>query len=446
MSILGNPICMPIGGKAAKGSNLFLAVSLPRSIYYEQAAEWLKIKDDPKAAIAETQWDGQVVCGNSLWLLYGNHAYAYSLEDGELLEDVELTGASGYPSMAIVTDGVSRIWIARISPTFTGSGYVSGISGRGWVAQHANIILYEFDIGTKAVKQLFSYDSGESGRYPTPGWGSNGGGSVTAATTHRIGVIGYSLEDNKIYCGKAYTNFRWQGLYYNSSAGSSQTMTSATIVGSSSGMFEYDLSTNEGTAIAAHPQNNSHMGLYFFDDEDFFYVGNGYTGNDKGMGIYRYNKLSNTWESITTAFEGYTVGPFSYVQLGDKMLQISQTATGIFDPTTGNLDQASVPTVPPDNTVIYPGFKAYANNILYLITAQGVYKCPFFSEVPADAPIVAKIYKGQKYHTLEPFSIPNKVNFTRTQQVATQDIEIKMYEYASEGGQTIYIEDTGEDA
>ena len=64
-------------------------------LFADYAREWLKIKDDPKAAIAETQWDGQVVCGNSLWLLYGNHAYAYSLEDGELLEDVELTGASG---------------------------------------------------------------------------------------------------------------------------------------------------------------------------------------------------------------------------------------------------------------------------------------------------------------------------------------------------------------
>ena len=57
---------------------------------------------------------------------------------------------------------------------------------------------------------------------------------------------------------------------------------------------------------------------------------------------------------------------------------------------------------------------------------------------------MAKIYKGQKYHTLEPFEIPNKLTFLRTQQVADKDYEIKMYEYASEGGQTIFIEDTEE--
>ena len=89
--------------------------------------------------------------------------------------------------------------------------------------------------------------------------------------------------------------------------------------------------------------------------------------------------------------------------------------------------------------------RAYANNILYLITQQGVYKCPFYTEVPEDAPIVCKIYKGQKYHTLEPFEIPGKISLLRTQQVADRDIEIKMYEYSSEGGQTIYIEDTGEE-
>lgn len=94
---------------------------------------------------------------------------------------------------------------------------------------------------------------------------------------------------------------------------------------------------------------------------------------------------------------------------------------------------------------MYPGFKAFSNNILYLVTNQGVYKCPFFSKVPEDAPIVAKIYKGQKYHTLEPFEIPGKLKLLRTQQIADKDYEIKMYEYSSEGGQTIYIEDTGEE-
>lgn len=447
MSILGNPICMPIGGKAAKGSNLFLAVSLPRSIYYEQAAEWLKIKDDPKAAIAETQWDGQVVCGNSLWLLYGNHAYAYSLEDGELLEDVELTGASGNYCNAICTDGVSRIWFVRSTVTplsITPAG--AGVSNRTYVKRTTSS-LYQFGTGSKAVDLLSTkteevsgtFRNNSSSRSPTVNE------QPTVTSLSGCGLIGYSESSNAVYFGAI--PFRSLGgtiRYYTGE--NTSTHIGLTTLYSDIKVYKYDLTQNQADVIADLPISTPFRGRYFYDDEDFFYVGNGYSNAGKEKTIYRYNKLSNTWESITTAFEGYTVGPFSYIQLGDKMLQISQTATGIFDPTTGNLDQASVPTVPPDSTVIYPGFKAYANNILYLVTSQGVYKCPFFSEVPADAPIVAKIYKGQKYHTLEPFSIPNKVNFTRTQQVATQDIEIKMYEYASEGGQTIYIEDTGEDA
>ena len=441
MSILGNPICMPIGGKAAKGSNLFLAVNLPRSIYYEQAAEWLKIKDDPKAAIAETQWDGQVVCGNSLWLLYGNHAYAYSLEDGELLEDVELTGASGNYCNAICTDGVSRIWFVRISVSAAASG-LSALNA-GYMTRTDSMTVYEFDIGTKSVKNLATQTSQ---RTQTIGNYGGFGGQITAQSNFQIGYIGYSSSSHAVYFGKPKNSATIRYTAYYSNLGNQTGTTSITVSGCSLAGAFYDLNENQLHPISSYPSNDNFTGLFFYDDADFVYMGGGYEAATKGARIDRYNKLSNTWESITTAFEGYTVGPFSYVQLGDKILQISQTATGIFDPTTGNLDQASVPTVPPDNTVIYPGFKAYANNMLYLITAQGVYKCPFFSEVPADAPIVAKIYKGQKYHTLEPFSIPNKVNFTRTQQVATQDIEIKMYEYASEGGQTIYIEDTGEDA
>lgn len=441
MSILGNPICMPIGGKAAKGSNLFLAVNLPRSIYYEQAAEWLKIKDDPKAAIAETQWDGQVVCGNSLWLLYGNHAYAYSLEDGELLEDVELTGASGNYCNAICTDGVSRIWFVRISVSAAASG-LSALNA-GYMTRTDSMTVYEFDIGTKSVKNLATQTSQ---RTQTIGNYGGVGGQITAQSNFQIGYIGYSSSSHAVYFGKPKNSATIQYTAYYSNLGDRTGTTSITVSGCSLAGAFYDLNENQLHPISSYPSNDNFTGLFFYDDADFVYMGGGYEAATKGARIDRYNKLSNTWETITTAFEGYTVGPFSYIQLGDKMLQISQTATGIFDPTTGNLDQASVPTVPPDSTVIYPGFKAYANNILYLVTSQGVYKCPFFSEVPADAPIVAKIYKGQKYHTLEPFSIPNKVNFTRTQQVATQDIEIKMYEYASEGGQTIYIEDTGEDA
>lgn len=443
MSILGNPVCMPIGGKAAKGNQMFLGITLPRSIYYEQAAEWLKIKDDPKAAIPENQWDGQVICGNSLWLLYNNHAYAYSLENGDLLEDVTLSGASGSYSNAITTDGKNRIWFVRttITPPHLSR---NGPSNEGlWTYSHQlTVHLYEFSITSKSVKLLNTQTCVNQ----TTVYNKLPGYVPTISTSPTIvqllgGFIGYT-NAQKIYFGAIPLNSQGGQIQYRDS--SYVTYRSIPDYSFFTQIWEYDLNSTSAKAIANIPASTPVRGRFFYDDTDFFYTGSGYGNMGRDKSIFRYNKLSNTWETVTSNFEGYTDGHFSCIQLGDKMLQISQTATGVFDPKTGNLETLSVPVIPPDNTPIYSGFKAYSNNILYLTTAQGIYKCPFFSAVPDDAPIVAKIYKGQRYHTLEPFEIPNKLKFLRTQQVADKDYEIKMYEYASEGGQTIFIEDSGE--
>lgn len=432
MSILGNPICMPIGGKAAKGSQMFLAVSLPRSLYYTQAAEWLKIKDNPRDGINELQWDGQVVCGGNLWELYGNNAYCYSLENGELLETVPLTGINGTCCNGITTDGVSRIWIVRM--VWSGNGNET-------VTQLASYCLYEFNTETKSVKSLYKSPthyvmSHEYGGFTT--WVSFN------PTVCRLGMIGYSQYSQCVYFGVCgtYGQMTTSGTY-KPRGGSYD-----------SAVYIYDLSSNALLTSTTRPttQQNS-TGAFFYDDGDDFYTGGGFahvscknnaTLNQKEKCIYKYTKATGTWTQITNSFEGYSVGFFSYVQIGDAMLQIGKDATGIFDPKTGNLKTLSTPVIPPDATEMYAGFKAFGNNILYLITNQGVYKCPFFSSVPEDAPIVCKIYKGQKYHTLEPFEIPNKLKLLRTQQVADKDYEIKMYEYSSEGGQTIYIEDVNE--
>lgn len=439
--IIGRPI-VPIGGKAAKGSQLFLAVTLPPSIYYAQASEWLKIKENPKAAVAEANWDGQVVCGGHLWELYGNNAYCYSLENGELLETVALTGISGACCQGIATDGVSRIWIVRLSA----SVYISGLGALGTINFYRTdtMTLFEFDITTKSIKLLCSPTSTRT--TPEPHYGGQNARQQNSSN-YKIGYIGYSASSETVYFGNPRIDVSFQYTYYGSSSGNSTGTTYSSVTGHSLGGAAYDLMENTVSSIATYPLQYDFAGLYFYENtnHDFFYVGGGYNASLKGTHIERYNKLSNTWETVSTAFEGYTVGPFAYVDLGNKMLQISQTATGVFDPITGELDPSPVPVVPPDSTVIYPCFKAYANNILYLITQQGVYKCPFYTEVPEDAPIVCKIYKGQKYHTLEPFEIPGKISLLRTQQVADRDIEIKMYEYSSEGGQTIYIEDTGEE-
>ena len=448
MSILGNPVCLPIGGKAAKGSRMFLGVTLPRSIYYEQAAEWLKIKDNVKADIAETQWDGQVVCGNSLWEIYGNNAYSYSLETGDLLETISLKGIENSPCCSVATDGINRIWILRVnqeSPKIQSNAGAGSYWGM-WTYSHTLIVkLYEFDVSSKSVKELTTQQvsdihtfSNQSTSNPATMW-TNPNVQLYCGS----GLMGYSKASNKVYFGSIPLSSSGGQIRYYQSSGSG-TLTTIPDKNFYLHVWEYDLFNTTAKEIKSIPASEKIRGRYFYDEEDFFYIGNGYSTSVREKKIFRYNKQSDTWETISTNFEGYSDGHFTYIALGDKMLQISQTATGIFDPKTGNLEPMTVPVIPPDNTVMYPGFQAYSNNILYLVNSQGVYKCPFFSSIPDDAPIVCKIYKGQKYHTLEPFEIPNKIKLLRTQQIAEQDIEIKMYEYASEGGQTIFIEDIGE--
>lgn len=445
MAVYGTPI-VPIGGKASKGSQMFLAVTLPRSIYYEQASEWLKIKDDPKDNILETHWDGQVVCGGNLWKLNGNSAFCYSLEDGELLETIDLSPTAGqYYSSAIDTDGQSRIWFVRInhsvnvSTTKTRYDYVYDIPF------YLNIYfnLYELNITSKSIKLLFSASEKTENFYNHSCYGIKQLTRQGDYLNSFLGFLKYSKISNKLYLGNLIGSRNWVSYVYFSKTNEQSNSITLNFLGSKA-FYEYDLEKNEYKKLANYNGTISMRGQFAYDTEDFLYVGNGYSVNDKEKIITRYNKLSNTWETITTIFEGYNNGPFAYINLGDKILQVSQTATGVFDPLTGNLDPSPVPVIPPDEMVIYPCFKAYSNNILYLITNKGIYKCPFYTNIPEDAPIVCKIYKGQKYHTIEPFEIPNKISLKRTQQIAEQDIEIKMYEYSSEGGQTIYIEDTGE--
>lgn len=442
-SIYGKPLVGLSGsGAVGAGGKFLYSVTLPRSIYYEQAAEWLKIKDEPSSVIPELNWDGQVVCGGSLWLLKDNKAEAYSLEDGSLLETNVLTSIQGGPVGSITTDGESRIWFLRAARNYR----VSRETGAGITPTyvHANItlFLYEFDINTKSYRQLNSQALPEY--------------KVFAGSKYAIGfknssedfvnfsILGYSKTSNTLYWGKFA--FKTTVSYNYTTSNSGNTFTGNTPIESSiTDMYKYNLQENENTPIASFPVNDIYGNFFCYDESDFLYTGMGYNKSSTTKYIYRYNKQSNTWEVVNAAAEGNALGPFAYINLGDKVLCYSKTTINVFDPKTGSLETGSVPQIPPDDEDVFSGFKAYANNILYLRTSKGIYKCPFYSSVPEDAPIVAKIYKGQKYHTLEPFEIPNKVKFLRTQQTAIQDIEIKMYEYSSEGGQTIYIENVGEE-
>lgn len=164
----------------------------------------------------------------------------------------------------------------------------------------------------------------------------------------------------------------------------------------------------------------------------------------------KFNPSNNTFSTIVSnpawagfsqnyPYVGSTLGIPSYVTLGDTGYTFNGNSVYAFDIKTGSAFTSQMPGAAPGANA-YGGMCAKLGNTLYSMDTSGFYKCVLYENLPADAPVVCKIYKGQKYHSIEPFNVGSKLSVKRTQQTAISDIEIKMYEYDSGGGQILYIE------
>lgn len=410
------------GGLASAGAGKGLYyVELPRSIYYGDAAEWLVSRSD--TAISGDSW--QVVCNGELWTFTTTTVYATNLATKEITYTGTIsptgtvtTGFSNNSFPDVTTDGTSRIWF------ITASTY-SSASSNGSITLYLN----EFNVLTKELKSTVFVTF-------TP--------FSTSYTTMYLltqGILHYSKEYNRVYLFGAGVHRKTGSSAY------------ATIY--ENAYFDLETSTVTHITDIAYSLTNS----YAYEKDGYIYIGAGYYASSVTNGysvsmtvnpyIFRYCIADNTLTVIrsdfTTHIENMQKGTVLCFVLGDKVVQISSTNTYVFDPTTGNVVEEQYVT-PYGGASISGRLKGLYNNVFYAWTKTTDYalmELHFWEDTPEDSPIVAKIYKGQKFHALVPFSLIRQgIEVTTTQQTATEDIEVKMYDYSSEGGQLLYIETT----
>lgn len=424
---------MRVGGglaSAGAGKGLY-CVELPRSLYYGQAAEWM-VKNPNYINDA---YSLQIVCNGELWNIssstYNNgtkNVISRSLSTGEKTYEGTITlsypciagsGTQGGSAMSpICTDGESRIW-------FCGASAYRDVNGIDYA-------LYEFNVLTKELKTEFA---------------ARLGGENTDYYTYfcDLGAIHYSKNYNKVFWfGFSVSRYPKYG-----------TMKYANVVKSQA----FDLSTRTWVAISQAGTGLSNTYCYETETGDL-YIGGGYYYSEIGAGtstnivtakntyIYRYSIPNDSFTTIRTDFtqniDDITNGRTAVFIVGDSVMQINPTHIFVFDPKTGNAVEGQVPTPYGSDINLTGTYRAQYNNVLYLWTRtqdKALIELPLWQNTPADAPIVAKVYKGQKYHALVPFDLLRQgIRITTAQQTATEDIEIKMYDYSSEGGQLLYIE------
>lgn len=369
------------------------SVVLPRSVYWASASEWVQVNSQQPPASA----DGirpQVVCNGNLWVMdFANHtAYAVDLVTGNTVD--QITDAANLISSVnsqICTDGQRYIWTCRNEQT-------AGDTAVSYVIQ--------IDVIEKTIATLTAMGFSDIWQTSTAKW-------------IMLGPMVYSSKYNALF---VFGQFFSKVTRYKGSA--------------------YRLNLSDNSVVSLAQLSANHIYGYAWSDEETgdIYIGGGsYTNN-----IDRYTPESNTYTTIRTDFT-MTGGWGGCIPIGDTIYNVTAQGITPFDPKTGETREGPTPTNP--GFEVNTGYCASSGNTLYLSHSTGLYKCALYENIPEEAPIVAKIYKGQKYHTLQPFTIHGEggdVNVTTTQQTAAADIPIKMYTYDNAGGQVLIIENGGE--
>lgn len=395
------------------------SIVLPRSVYYEEAAEWVQVSTQSPTG----DYRRQVIVGNSLWVFDGSSAYEIDLDTGLTINTVTgcSLGSGANSDGTDVTSGDNRRYYTK-KYTYPGNVVTDGTN----IYWGAGSSLMQLNTTTRAVTNLGSI-------------GKNGGGRtlVYSPFDNSIYFVGGSHRDNSYWTSSGRSYYKYYLL-------------------SDSTVQKYSIDNNLITTCANLPIGL--VGAYVYADETTgeIYIGCGYTytgdqtGNTNQSGswnqnIYKFNPSTNTYTTIFTGFSYLLGDTYSYVSMGNRMLAFNGQNVYSWNPKTGETYVDQMPE-PLTDAVLFNNV-AVKDNSLYSSQGSGLWRCVFYENLPADAPIVAKIYKGQKYHTLQPFTIHGEggdVNVTTTQQTAAADIPIKMYTYDNAGGQILIIENGGE--
>lgn len=381
-------------------------ITLPRSVYWQDSAQWVNVSEQSPTA----NYRRQVIVNNSLWVFNGSNAYEVDLDTGDTLNTVSgcnlggnitasgggyHTGATAYPGN-VCTDGTNIYWCNDGA-------------------------LMQLNTVTKSVTNLGNIEGNSKGRT-----------LVYSSFDNCVYMIGGTrISSNTVGPSRTYIKYQLE------STGSCQS---------------YDISANSVITKTSLPISVSYPWVFADNTTGEIYFGSGYryttntSANNSQSGsynhtLYKFNPSTNTYTQIKRDLPFNFLDNQSYINIGERMLSFNGQNVYSWNPMTGETYSDQMPE-PLADVVLFNNM-AVKDNALYSSQGSGLWKCVFYENIPEDAPIVAKIYKGNKYHSTQPFTIHGEdgdVNVTTVQQVAGKDIPIKMYTYDNAGGQLLIIE------
>lgn len=401
----------------SKSSGMMFTVELPPSKPYTQAAEWIKVTSSVppfEGSGATHNGFALIAAGNNLLCLphaassggQETSSYAYKINP--------TTGAYTKTKIGFHHSSISRM-------CSDGKQFVYHLSIRG---------LYKIDVINETSSTLVSPVS----TFPYTNV------NTSYQTQFIPGALAYDDVYKRVYvCGLILSNSQYVGAKTDY-------------------LGWYDLNTSTFVSNRAIATNTLPASFAYCDPKDgtlYMLKSNhsipttsttmlsaitnrAYSKFDPSNNTFSHIVSNPTWSGLGTSSVTSNHSP-SYVTLGDTGFTFAGNSVYGFDIKTGSAFTSQMPGSPFDTGNVGERY-AVMNNTIYNMRPSGFYKCVLYENLPADAPVVCKIYKGQKYHSIEPFNVGSKLSIKRTQQTATSDIEIKMYEYDSGGGQILYIE------
>lgn len=410
----------------SKSSGMMFTVELPPSKPYTQAAEWIKVT----SSVPPFEGANSIVSRYFALMSVGNNLVCFSRN---------LTNTVSSNSTMYEVGGSYMYKINPANGAFTKTKVEMGQSvsyrwcsdGKQFIYCFSPVGLEVIDVMNETRSRLFSMSD-----FPLTDF------NVSGASEVLLGAIAYDDIYKRVYiCGilryygsKPHARTDYLGWY---DLNTSTLVTNRVAIGNFfPASFAYCDSTDGTLYLLRHTGGlSSSTSLSTITDR-----------------IYqKFNPSNNTFSTIVSnpSWSGYSSNSSiyvsmytpSYVTLGDTGYVFNGSSVYAFDIKTGSAFTSQMPGAAPGvGAGQYGGMSAKIGNTLYYMDTSGFYKCVLYENLPADAPVVCKIYKGQKYHSIEPFNVGSKLSVKRTQQTATSDIEIKMYEYDSGGGQILYIE------
>lgn len=411
----------------SKSSGMMFTVELPPSKPYTQAAEWIKVT----SSVPPFDGANSIVSRYFALMSVGNNLVCFSRNLTSTNNSLISVSYEAYSYMYKInpTNGA-------YTKTKVGMGHSIAArmcsDGKQFIYRLSHTGLDKIDVINETSSRLFSMND-----FPFTNL------NTTYQSTILPGAVAYDDVFKRVYiCGilkhsgsKPGAKTDYLGWYdLNTSTLVTNSVTNTTILPAS---FAY-----------CDPTNGS---LYFLHRPGGLAAGTDLS-TITNQSYKKFNPSNNTFTSIASnpSWAGFTpgyssinstLGVPSYVTLGDTGYVFNGASVYAFDIKTGSDFTSQMPGAAPGvGAGQYGGMSAKIGNTLYYMDTSGFYKCVLYENLPADAPVVCKIYKGQKYHSIEPFNVGSKLSVKRTQQTATSDIEIKMYEYDSGGGQILYIE------